>query len=101
MDVCHLSRRPLHIVPARRKSVQQERVSRTDTRIVCGVFTADLIMDRHTEPPIWHCIVQRAGSPDIIYWGQELTFAAAESAAEEHLRELTARERQKKARAGR
>jgi hypothetical protein len=98
--VCHLSPRPFYIVKSRGKSDERERVSRSNTRIVSGRFTADLIKDPHTDPPIWHCIVQRAGSPDILYWGQEPTLAKAESAAEEHLKELINRERQKKARAG-
>jgi hypothetical protein len=58
-------------------------------------------MDPHTDPPIWHCVVQREASPEVLYWGQEETFERARSAAEDHLRELTSRERHKKARASR
>ena len=37
-----------------------------------------------------HCIVQRLGSPKVLYLGQEDTFAAALASGYRHLQELAA-----------
>ena len=96
-----MSRRPIQTLTSREKSGEGQQSTHTTTRIVCGAFLADIIVDSRTDPPIWHCVVQREGSPEVLYWAQEATFEQARSAAEDHLKELTSRARHKKARAGR
>jgi len=87
----------LHVVKTREKPSEGTRV---DFRITRGGFVADLVMDRHTDPPIWHCVIQRNGCPEIVYWAQEPTLRHAQIAAEDKLRDLVKRKREKKAQAG-
>jgi hypothetical protein len=42
-----------------------------------GSYIADIVSDDHKKPFIHHCIVQKIGSPKVLYLGQEGTFAAA------------------------
>ena len=44
-------------------------------------YVADIIVDSKTDPPIYHWIIQRSGSADVLFWGQEHTFDEAEAAA--------------------
>ena len=71
------------------KSSQRDRVY---ISFEVGGFTADIIVDQKTDPPIHHWIIQRAGSPEILYWGQEHTCDQAESAAQSCMRSLIDRE---------
>lgn len=34
-------------------------------------YFVDIVQDARSTPPIWHCIVQREGSSDVIAWFQE------------------------------
>ena len=62
---------------------------RFGTRIQLGNYIADIVPDDEEEnSPIHHCIVQRIGSPNILYLGQEDTFAAALESGYHHLEEL-------------
>jgi hypothetical protein len=88
-----VSPRPTPIA-SRQKS--KARAQRVNTRIVCGAYLADIVIDSHTFPPICHWIVQRVGSPEILHCGQELSFEEAEAAAETYLKQLAGRERKKK-----
>jgi hypothetical protein len=51
-------------------------------------YFADIVEDDHTEPPIWHCIVQRHGSSSVIAWFQEASEQAARQSAETELQNL-------------
>ena len=84
-------KRKLNLVPMEpRNSAKPGRLS---TSFELGGYTADIIVDQKTEPPIHHWIIQRAGSPEILYWGQEYTYEQAESAAQAWMRSLADRER--------
>ena len=64
---------------------------RYGTRLQLGGYIADIVSD----PPIHHCIVQRVGSPQVLYLGQEDSFAAALECGHRHLEELAAAHREK------
>jgi len=68
---------------------------RYGTRLRLGGYVADIVSDPNHHPPIHHCIVQRAGSPRVLYLGQESSFAAALECGHRHLEELAAARRQK------
>jgi hypothetical protein len=48
-------------------------------------FIVDILPDPKTEPPIYHCIIQKQGSREIMYWSQERSFRDAELNAEAFL----------------
>lgn len=60
---------------------------RYGTRLCLGGYVADIVPDKD-RPSIHHCIVQRLGSPNVLYLGQEATFAAALESGHRHLEEL-------------
>lgn len=45
----------------------------------------DILTDPKTRPPIYHCIIQKQGSTEIVYWSQERTLRDAEMNAEAFL----------------
>lgn len=59
-----------------------------NTRLEFGGYIADILVDRRHPSAIYHWIVQRVGSAEILQWGQETTFAEAEAAASGYLHEL-------------
>ena len=64
------------------------------TRITEREHFADIIVNNDGNRLICFWIVQRFGSPDVLTWGQERSFKAAQHAA---LQELGRRHRQSKA----
>lgn len=58
------------------------------TRIQLGGYIADIVPDDVENPSIHHCIVQRIGSPKVLYLGQESSFAAALASGYRHVEEL-------------
>jgi len=69
-------------------AVQQSACERYGTRVQLGNYIADIVADNEENPSIHHCIVQRVGSPNVLYLGQESTFAAALESAYRRLEEL-------------
>jgi hypothetical protein len=62
---------------------------RFGTRIQLGNHIADIVPDEEEEnSSIYHCIVQRVGSPKVLYLGQENSFAAALESGYRHLEQL-------------
>ena len=76
----------LNLVP--KESQKNGRRGRVYTSFELGGFTADIIVDQKTDPPIHHWIIQKGGSPEILYWGQEYTYEQAESAAQSCMKSL-------------
>src|SRR5579859_2530127 len=68
---------------------------RYGTRLQLGGYIADIVSDQDQQPPIHHCIVQRIGSPQVLYLGQENSFEAALECGHRHLEELAAAHREK------
>lgn len=64
-----------------------------NTRLTAGNFIADVLVDSREPSVLFHWIVQRIGSAEILHWGQETTFAEAESAATAYLRALNEKDR--------
>ena len=48
-----------------------------------------MLLDERNDPPIYHWIVQRVGSPSIIFWSQEYSYQEACDAAQGYLQRLT------------
>jgi len=61
---------------------------RYGTRIQMNSYIADIVPDDEEHPVVHHCIVQRLGSPKVLYLGQEGTFAAALESGYRHVEEL-------------
>ena len=61
---------------------------RFGTRVQLGDYIADIVPDDDESPSIHHCIVQRVGSPKVLYLVQENSFAAALESGYHHLQEL-------------
>ena len=59
-----------------------------ETRVQFGGYIADIVPDDVKNPSIHHCIVQRVGSPNVLYLGQERSFAAALASGFRHVEEL-------------
>ena len=76
---------------------QQSACERYGTRIQVGDYIADIVPDDEENPSIHHCIVQRVGSPNVLYLGQESTFAAALESGYRRLEELAGSRRKKTA----
>jgi len=68
---------------------------RYGTRLRLGGYIADIVSDADRHPPIHHCIVQRVGSPQVLYLGQESSLAAAMECGHRYLEELAAARRKK------
>lgn len=68
---------------------------RYGTRLRLRGYVADIVSDPDQYPPIHHCIVQRIGSPRVLYLGQESSLAAALECGHRYLEELAAAHREK------
>jgi hypothetical protein len=68
---------------------------RYGTRLQLGGYIADIVSDQDHHPPVHHCIVQRVGSPRVLYLGQESSLAAALECGHCHLEDLAAARREK------
>ncbi|MGZ7075270.1 MAG: hypothetical protein ACXVJL_04665 [Candidatus Angelobacter sp.] len=69
--------------------------SRYSTRLQLGGYVADIVPDEEGRPCVHHCIVQRIGSPKVLYLGQEDTFAAALACGHRQLEQLATPHRKK------
>lgn len=68
-----------------------------NTRLEVEGYIADILVDSSRPSAVYHWIVQRVGSAEILQWGQETTFAEAKAAASGYLRELTRKDRKRAA----
>jgi hypothetical protein len=78
-------KRELHLVAA--KQVPEP----SNTRLELGEHIADIFLDTRNDAKVCHWIIQKLGSPEIVFWGQEYTFDQAKSAAQSYLEELNRR----------
>jgi hypothetical protein len=65
-----------------------EPLEDSGVRVRLADYYADIVCNRKSDPEIWHWVVQREGSADILKWGQERHRAAAEMAAKSYLESL-------------
>lgn len=47
---------------------------------------ADILVSKYGEGELFHYVIQRVGSPEIVHWGQELSFHRAMECVEEFLK---------------
>ena len=80
------------MVPA---AAARKRNKPPNTRLRVGNHIADILVDSRHPSAVYHWIVQRIGSAEILQWGQESTFAEAEAAAKSYLSELTKKDKQR------
>jgi len=85
-----LGKRQLNLVQM--ESGRDGKRGRLYTSFELGGFTADIIVDQKTDPPIHHWIIQKIGSPEILFWGQEYTYEQAESGARSCMQSLIDRQ---------
>lgn len=78
---------------ARRRSTLSCPISPCSTRLRLGEYFADLVPDNEGSSPVYHWIVQRQGSPEIVRMGQELSFPAALEQGHRYLESLLKRKR--------
>ena len=57
-------------------------------RLRLSYYYADIVCNRRSNPEIWHWVVQREGSAEILKWGQERQRSNAEAAARQYLRRI-------------
>ena len=62
-----------------------------NTRISSGEFTAEIIVDHKTDPPIFHSIIQKTGSSDIVVWSQAQNFEEVEDQTQAMLSDLSSK----------
>ena len=55
------------------------------TRLALGNYFADIVPDHDGSGPVFHWVIQRVGSPEILRLGQEASFARALDRAHECL----------------
>ena len=58
------------------------------TRIRRPPLYAEIIADKRSGIPIYHCCVQREGSTAILFWGQYASFEEARADAELYLQRI-------------
>jgi hypothetical protein len=61
------------------------------TRLALGSYFAEIVPDYEGAQPVFHWVVQRLGSPEILHLGQEASFAYAVDRTHECLEHLAAR----------
>jgi hypothetical protein len=57
----------------------------SNTRIEKNGFIADILISKHGSAELFHYVIQRVGSPEIVHWGQEVSFQRAVECVEEFL----------------
>ena len=62
------------------------------TRLHAGELLAEVVEDRRSRPPLLVCVVQRQGSPEILFLGQFRSESEAEFAAKEFMSDYLTRQ---------
>lgn len=57
-------------------------------RLQAGDFFADFRRDKRLTPEVYHCIIQRQGSTEILMWSQFYSLEDAKEFAGSHLQHL-------------
>jgi hypothetical protein len=81
-------------VPMRDLNIESEvsNVIRYE-RLQQGPFFADFRRDKRLDPEVYHCVIQREGTTEILRWSQHRTLNAAIRTARAELKRLSTRER--------
>jgi hypothetical protein len=62
-------------------------------RLQQGPFFADFRRDKRLNPEVYHCVIQREGTTDILRWSQHRSLNAAIRTARAELKRLASKER--------
>lgn len=54
-------------------------------------YLADILVSRGPESDIFHYVIQRVGSREILHWGQETSLQRAKDCVEDFLKEVEKR----------
>ena len=58
-------------------------------RMQCGALFADFMRDKRVYPEVYHCVIQREGEREILFWTQHPSLEDAEGAARAELALMT------------
>ena len=61
----------------------------TYDRITNGPFYADFRRDKRLYPEVYHCVIQREGTAQILVWSQHRSLELAIASAQEELKRLS------------
>jgi len=87
--------RKIHLVSGQAPKRSLEIPS--NTRLTLGDYIADILLDTRHHAKIYHWIVQRVGSAEILQWGQEYSFEEAQLQAQSFLESYAQKEQAKRA----
>ncbi len=85
-------RNTIHLISGQNTKNNEDRQD-PKARLTMGDYIADIIEDEHA--PVHHWIVQKLGSAEIIFWGQERTVEAARGEAQAFLEQESRRDQRK------
>jgi hypothetical protein len=74
-------------MPASHPARNRSHIARYE-RLRQGAYYADFRRDKRLVPEVYHCIIQRKGSKEILRWTQHYSLEDAVRAAEAELRRL-------------
>lgn len=77
----------LILMPSIRVSSDGSNVVKYE-RLWLGHYYADFLRDKRLSPEVYHCVVQREGSTEILCWSQHRSLEAAIRAAQDSLKRL-------------
>jgi len=87
--------RTIHLVSG--QALKKSLAVPSNTRLTLGDYIADILLDTRHHEKIYHWIVQRVGSAEILQWGQEYSFEEAQRQAQSFLENYAKREEAKQA----
>jgi hypothetical protein len=87
--------RTIHLVSGQAPKKSLEVPS--NTRLTLGDYIADILLDTRHHARIYHWIVQRVGSAEILQWGQEYSFEEAQREAQSFLESYARKDEAKQA----
>lgn len=64
-----------------------------NNRITLAEYFAEIVRGKGADESIFHWIVQRVGSADVLMWGQETSYESALASAKSYLQSLTGTDR--------
>jgi hypothetical protein len=79
---------PENLLQAVAELVRYRRLHLTD-----GAYCAEIACDTFATSAIWHCLIQHAGSPEILSWSQLATERLAVATAKKELSSLNKKHR--------
>ena len=87
--------RTIHLVSGQAPKRSLEVPS--NTRLTLGDYIADILLDTRHDSKIYHWIMQKQGSAEILQWGQEYSFEEAQREAQACLESFVSRDQTKQA----